>query len=165
MRLPDGLRIVIVASASVNSLVNPSHQTVTQQKTVTMKSAILLMLLLPVALAGTDDDGYDLFYQSNREEMNDEPITFDPPLPNWLSGTLVRSHFVALRQRTDPCHQIPVIRSLSSDPCHQIPVNRSSDPCHQIPVNRSSDPCHQIPVIRSVVDLVTMPIWNDSHLV
>ena len=70
------------------------------KETVAMtSSAILLMLLLPVALAVTDDDGYNLFYESNRQEMNDEPITFDPPLPNWLTGTLVRFSFVAWRKK------------------------------------------------------------------
>ena len=33
--------------------------------------------------------GFELFFKSNREELQDVPIHFQPSLPTWLSGTLV----------------------------------------------------------------------------
>ncbi|XP_076439752.1 retinoid isomerohydrolase-like [Babylonia areolata] len=38
-----------------------------------------------------EDPGFHLFFQSNREEMLHVAIRFDPPLPVWLCGTLVRN--------------------------------------------------------------------------
>ena len=35
------------------------------------------------------DEGFDLFFKTNLEEMNDVPIHFDPPVPTWIKGTLV----------------------------------------------------------------------------
>jgi hypothetical protein len=35
------------------------------------------------------DEGFDLFFKTNLDEMNDVPIEFDPPIPTWIKGTLV----------------------------------------------------------------------------
>ncbi|XP_076461782.1 uncharacterized protein LOC143294236 [Babylonia areolata] len=63
----------------------------------------LLMLIVVVVVvegcAGGDDvsddvsedHGFSLLFQSNREEMQDVPLRFDPPPPSWLSGTLIRN--------------------------------------------------------------------------
>lgn len=37
------------------------------------------------------DPGFDLFFETNLEEMNDIPIKFDSPVPQWIKGTLVRN--------------------------------------------------------------------------
>ena len=39
------------------------------------------------------DEGFDLFFSSNLDEMTDVPIQFENPLPTWLKGTLVSSHY------------------------------------------------------------------------
>ena len=36
------------------------------------------------------DAGFDLFFQTNLEEMNDVEIHFDKPPQEWIKGTLVR---------------------------------------------------------------------------
>jgi hypothetical protein len=41
-----------------------------------------------------NDAGFNLFFQSNREECENAPIHFDSPLPHWLSGTLVSTNFL-----------------------------------------------------------------------
>ena len=35
------------------------------------------------------DEGFDLFFSSNLDEMTDTPIEFEKPLPTWMKGTLV----------------------------------------------------------------------------
>nr|KAG5708347.1 hypothetical protein BaRGS_034378 [Batillaria attramentaria] len=41
------------------------------------------------------DTGFNLFFQSNREEWSNHPIHFQPPLPYWVTGTLgIWSHVV-----------------------------------------------------------------------
>jgi len=37
------------------------------------------------------DPGFDIFFKTNLEEMDNFPIYFDKPLPTWLKGTLVSS--------------------------------------------------------------------------
>lgn len=38
-----------------------------------------------------DDPGFDMFFQTNTEEMQDVPIYFEKPLPTWLRGSLIRN--------------------------------------------------------------------------
>ncbi|KAK7109885.1 uncharacterized protein [Littorina saxatilis] len=55
---------------------------------------LVLVLAAAMAMGREEEDtdkGFNLFFQSNREEVQDVPITFDPPLPSWLAGTLVRN--------------------------------------------------------------------------
>ncbi|XP_069110893.1 beta,beta-carotene 15,15'-dioxygenase-like [Argopecten irradians] len=37
------------------------------------------------------DAGFDVFFKTNMEEMENVPISFDKPIPSWLKGTLVRN--------------------------------------------------------------------------
>ncbi|XP_062615214.1 beta,beta-carotene 15,15'-dioxygenase-like [Saccostrea cucullata] len=37
------------------------------------------------------DSGFDLFFASNEQEMENIPIYFKKPLPSWLKGTLIRN--------------------------------------------------------------------------
>ncbi|XP_055886553.1 apocarotenoid-15,15'-oxygenase-like [Biomphalaria glabrata] len=39
----------------------------------------------------TSDDGFNLLFQSNPEELLDVPVTFEKSLPSWLKGSLVRN--------------------------------------------------------------------------
>lgn len=41
------------------------------------------------AVDGHHDPGFDVFFQTNTDEMQDVPIHFEKPLPTWLRGTLV----------------------------------------------------------------------------
>ncbi|KAK3082624.1 hypothetical protein FSP39_000652 [Pinctada imbricata] len=41
---------------------------------------------------GDDSPGFDIFYgTSNVEEIEDHPVKFENPLPDWLKGTLIRN--------------------------------------------------------------------------
>lgn len=35
------------------------------------------------------DEGFDLFFKTNLEEMTDVEIQFESELPTWIKGTLV----------------------------------------------------------------------------
>lgn len=51
-----------------------------------LTQTISLMLLMGVSGI---DEGFDLFFSTNLDEMSDIPIHFEKPLPTWLKGTLV----------------------------------------------------------------------------
>ena len=56
-----------------------------------MKIGVFVFICLYACVAGIDD-GFDLFFSTNLDEMTDVPIHFEKPLPAWLKGTLVSIH-------------------------------------------------------------------------
>ena len=57
-----------------------------------MNFPLILSVCLYTTVAGIDE-GFDLFFATNLDEMTDVPIHFENPLPTWLKGTLVRLLF------------------------------------------------------------------------
>ena len=53
------------------------------------RKVALLIFGSVLGIVRAEDPGFDLFFKSNLEEMNDEPIYFENPLPEWIKGTLV----------------------------------------------------------------------------
>ena len=53
-----------------------------------MKIGVFVFICLYACVAGIDE-GFDLFFSTNLDEMTDVPIQFEKPLPTWLKGTLV----------------------------------------------------------------------------
>ncbi|OWF45550.1 beta,beta-carotene 15,15'-dioxygenase-like [Mizuhopecten yessoensis] len=50
------------------------------------------LLLLFVSVAGDDGaEGFETWFTTNKDEMENTPIYFDNPLPKWLKGTLIRN--------------------------------------------------------------------------
>ncbi|XP_046566151.1 beta,beta-carotene 15,15'-dioxygenase-like [Haliotis rubra] len=54
-------------------------------------SAFCSVIHVPYVCTTADDIGFELLLTSNREEMQDVQLTFQPPAPTWLRGTLVRN--------------------------------------------------------------------------
>ena len=52
-----------------------------------------VLCLMNLLACGYSDDasdaGFDLFFETNLDEMNDVPISFEYPIPHWIKGTLV----------------------------------------------------------------------------
>ena len=58
---------------------------------IALCACVCATLLLGV---GAIDEGFDLFFSSNLDEMTDVPIEFEKPLPTWLKGTLVSKNYL-----------------------------------------------------------------------
>ena len=56
---------------------------------VAVVHVVLMLTALTRGLGEDEDKGFAVFFRSNRLEVHDVAIQFNPPLPSWLTGTLV----------------------------------------------------------------------------